>query len=113
MFINNYSNTTFQAGKKLVPISDYKGPILKLTKKEQAEIADLLSKRSQLSFDLDNVRKILKKNTKTITREWQHLSNVDFSLQSEIERIDRIIKEIKLNRLNIQKAKLAKLDKKV
>lgn len=111
MYINEISNPIFTA-KKLVPLSEYKGPVLKLTKAEKAKISDLLEQRTQLSFDLDKVRKILEKNSKTITRQWQHLSIVDFKLHCEIERIDKLIKEIKTNRLNKQKAKMVKLDKK-
>ena len=102
MIISQTYSQKFEA-RKMIPISEYKGPILKLTPKERKEIAGLLDQKTQIYFELDNVRKILEKNQKTITREWQHLSMVEFSLLAKIDDIDRRIKEIKITRLNKQK----------
>lgn len=111
MIITSINVQNFQA-KKLVPISQYQGPILKLTKKDKEKIALLLDKKTQISFELYGVTKLLEKNHKTITREWQHLSIVQSKLMGEIDRINNMIKEIKIARLNKQKKNLSKLDTK-
>lgn len=112
MYITLTNNQTFQA-KKLIPLSQYQGPILKLTSKDKEKISNLLSQKTQILFELDRIKAKLEKNCKTITKEWQHLSIVESKLLGTIDSINRQIKEIKINRLNQQKKRLEKSNKKV
>ena len=108
MFISKTTSNTFTA-KKLVPKTQYKGPILKLTAKDNEKIAELLDLRFNYETELDKILKILSKNTKTITSEWSRLSYVEQHLRGQIDSIDKAIRQIKINRLNQQKTKSKKL----
>ena len=108
MFLSISIQNSFQAKQKLVSLSKYKGPILKLTQKDKAEIAKLIEGKTLITFELDKIRERLKKNTNTITKEWRQLTIVESKLLGEIDIIDERIREIKINRLNIQKEKLNK-----
>ena len=46
MRINTITNTSFGT-KKLVPLSEYKGTILKLTQKDKEQIAKLTKKKAE------------------------------------------------------------------
>lgn len=111
MNISGINNQKFQA-KNLIPLSQYKGPVLKLTPKDKEKIGQLMGKKTDLLFELDSINRLLEKRHKTITKEWQKLSNAQITISYQIEKIDNLIKEIKINRLNKQKKKLEKLDKK-
>ncbi|MBE7712076.1 MAG: hypothetical protein E7Z92_08080 [Cyanobacteria bacterium SIG31] len=104
MFISKITSNTFTA-KKLVPITQYKGPILKLTAKDNEKIAELLNLRFYFETELEAITKRLSKNTKTITSEWHRLSCREQYLRSHIDSIDKTIRQIKINRLNQQKTK--------
>lgn len=105
--MNITSSNPISFGRK-IPLSEYKGPILKLTAKDKKQIEDLLQKKAGYELELATINDILKHNTKTITRENKRLSTAEMRLLGFISEIDRLIKEIKVNRLNKQKAKLDK-----
>lgn len=103
MFINSISNQNFKAK---VPLSEYKGVILKLTKKDKEKIAKLIEERTLLEFELSFIDKMLDKK-KTIIG-CSSLANRKFKLEAFIDDITNQIKEIKINRLNKQKARAEK-----
>ena len=100
----NYTITPISFNS-LIPRSEFKGPILKLTKKEKAKIAELMDKKSELELELVQVNNRLEKNQKTITKEWRQLSIVSSKLEGAISTIEKQIREIKIKRFNKQKLK--------
>lgn len=103
MFINSISNQNFKAK---VPLSEYKGVILKLTKKDNEKIAKLIEQRTLLEFELSFINKMLEKK-KTIIGS-STMFNRKIKLEAFINDITNQIKEIKINRLNKQKARAEK-----
>ena len=97
--VNNFQINT----KALVPASEYKGPVLKLTAKEKSKIARLTKTKAELLLESTKLEDRLRKNTKHITKDYQWLATRLFKLESLIQDIEKAIKEIKINRLNIQK----------
>ena len=100
MFINPIS-TNFKAR---VPLSEYKGPILKLTKPDIKKIDKLKDVRFQYEMELIDIEKLLA-NKKISTAQFNFLMNKKMKIEHSIEDIISAIKEIKINRLNIQKSK--------
>ena len=86
----NISINTYQ-GRKLVPLSEYKGVILKLTPKDKAEISRLQGLKSQYELELHEIETQLQKVKKTITKQWRQLSNKELKLWSEIDTINKLI----------------------
>ena len=89
--------------KNLVPKSQYKGPILKLTAKDKEKIEKLLNTRFNYEQELESIRRYLENNTKTISTGWNRLANRGYMLESYINDIDKEIRQIKIDRLNQQK----------
>lgn len=96
MYINQ-SFTTFQA---LVPLSEYKGPILKLTKSDKAKIKELSNTKASLELDLYNIENILKE--KKLASELNWYNNLYDSILYKIEYLNEQIKQIKIDRKNQQ-----------
>ena len=94
---------TFGA-KKLIPRSQYKGPILKLTKPDLKKIDKLNASRFEYEMDLIDIDKLLA-NKKISHAQFEFLMNKKMKIEAYIEEIISTIKEIKINRLNIQKLK--------
>lgn len=86
----------------LIPLKDYKGPILKLTKSEMAKIADLQENINQLELDLYNIDSKYSEK-KLLTQQLHYYSNKKLTIIGQINELKEIIKHIKLNRLNKQK----------
>ena len=101
MNITPIYQTNFQA-KNLIPLSEYKGTILKLTTKDKEQIAKLTKKKAEYELELMKVSRHLEKYTKSITKEWKYFSMVEFNLMGKISIIEDMIKEIKTNRLATQ-----------
>lgn len=101
MLINPISNQTFTA---LVPKKDYKGIILKLTPKDKNKISELISKKTDLEFELHAIEKLLDKK-KTII-ESSGLMYRREKILGQISILENEIKTIKAKRLEKQKAKL-------
>lgn len=104
----NQTTPNFQARmnvppKKLIPLAEYKGPILKLTEAEQLQIKEIES-------NISNLRETLAKHKRKI-RHMGALSDAykqmnkrkTETLENEIRRLLASILDIKINRLNIQK----------
>ena len=101
MFINPMSYTNFQAK---VPLSEYKGPVLKLTKPDIKKIDKLKNTRFQYEMELIDIDKLLA-NKKISVAQYNFLMNKKAKIEAYIEDIILAIREIKINRLNIQKSK--------
>lgn len=105
MLINQISNQNF---KGLIPKSEYKGVILKLTPKDKKKIAELVDKKADLELELHSVERLLDKK-KTIIESSSLLDRRD-SIICKISTLDEMIKTIKINRLEKQKARANKID---
>lgn len=107
----NFNNNIPMMGKKLIPLSEYKGVILKLTPTDKSKIAELTQKKSILDLELYKLIQA-KRNKKTLSdsEEFYYDCKID-KLEGFIADCDKLIQEIKTNRLNKQKEKLKKLDK--
>lgn len=101
MFINPIS-TNFKAK---VPLSEYKGPVLKLTKPDLKKIEKLKNIRYEYEMELISIDNLLAKK-KISNAQFQFLMNKKSKIEALISEIVSKIKEIKINRLNIQKSKL-------
>ncbi len=103
VYTNTLNNQSF--GKKLVPLSKYKGPILELTEKEKTEIAKLSKELSKWKIELVNTMS---------KKERYYAAPKSYSkYERKIERCENYIKfyqksidKIKQNRLNVQKEAL-------
>lgn len=99
------NNVSFAQSPKMVPISSYKGTILKLTKSDKEKIKALQVKRANFELDLNCVQNLLSK-IKITTRESARLFHRSVEIEGNIAIIDDLIKEIKINRLLEQKRRL-------
>lgn len=92
-------------GANLKPLSEYKGPILKLTKKEIAQIKILQDSATIHETEAYKLRNLYEHNKKNIS-----LRNYYFyqlcEIETTLERLYNEIKNIKMKRLAIQKEKL-------
>ena len=95
------------AGRNLVPKSQYKGPILKLTKKEQATVQQLEKEITALEIEQVNIKSYIDKTTLTSTQEEILYEKLD-RLSSWIREFRENIQNIKVERFNKQKAKSMK-----
>lgn len=104
----NQTNPVFQARmpKKLVPISEYKGPILQLKQTEQKEIFQLQEKIKQSEMDLENLRKEMKKKRPYSNACAEYFNGQVKALKDKIKLLTQKISDIKINRFNEQKKAL-------
>lgn len=98
------NNTSFIQFKGLVPIKNYKGPILKLTEAEQTKIKAIQDNITQLEIELFNLQSFYK-NKKFQTRELEYFIDKEYKIKDQIEEFKNIIRDIKINSLNKQKTK--------
>ena len=92
MFINPISYTNFQAK---VPLSEYKGPVLKLTKPDLKKIDKLKNTRFQYEMELIDIDKLLA-NKKISVAQYNFLMNKKAKIEAYIEDIILAIREIKI-----------------
>ena len=104
MFINQ-NTITFKAK---VPLSEYKGVILKLTDGDKAKIEKLMSQKSLLELQLNSVEKMLSKKKKMI--ESNGLFSIYGKIQAEISDLENQIRQIKIDRKTQQTKELKKFD---
>lgn len=97
------SSQSFTSSRKLVPIKDFQGPVLKLTKGDKARIEDLQKKKGLLEFDYCKVINYCKEKCFGVISD--NFANEIGKLEFEIKLIDHAIKEIKINRYKKQMAK--------
>ncbi len=95
-------STIFPNNKNLSPLSEYSGTVLKLTKKDKAEIAKLESSIAQLECDIYDINKQIGKPKVYTGREYYFLAKLD-RIEVYIKDFKEAIKQIKINRLNKQK----------
>ena len=102
MYINKISPYTFYAKppRKLVPLSEYKGILLELTEHDKKDIDKIKTEISKLTIDLSKLEGILAK-TRDNSRFYylEQIGKLEYAIEQKIDEI----KEIKQNRLNIQK----------
>ena len=108
MNINTVDRQSFTA--KLVPLKEYKGPILKLTKKDKSEIDALLKKRAMLDLELSKLRDFIHRTPAQTESMAHYQDRAWYELENAIAIIDDMIKTIKTNRMKKQIAKQNKLD---
>ena len=83
------------------PVSEYKGPILKLTQKDKEEIAKCQKAIASLECDVYDIDKRLCQSSLTSGQKeyfYQKLIHLDY----HIERLKDAIRDIKINRLQKQ-----------
>lgn len=98
MNINPTSNQMFTA---VIPKSQYKGPILKLTAKDKERIAKLMDQKTEYEFELNAIDRLLDKK-KTIIESSGLLYRRGI-IEGYIAKLEEAIKEVKVNRLEKQK----------
>ncbi len=113
--ISNVSKQTFKGGK-LVPKSDYKGLILKLTPKDKKRISELEKAKGQIDLERIKLYNLILESASTTrcggnsvqSYASDYYSDKLGGLDVEIGKINEAIKQIKIDRFNKQKARLAK-----
>ena len=99
MLVTPVSTTMFQG---YIPLSEYKGPILKLTKKDKELIAHYIQEKSFIELEIMKLRSVYDNyKIHNIDSEWY--SNKMGSLILQRDNIDKLIQEVKINRINKQK----------
>ena len=91
--------------RRLVPRSQYKGPILRLTKKEQCLISAMEKEINDCQADLVKINN-LHQNAKTESQRYSY-NAIWIDLTIRIDILKKNIKDIKQNRLKIQKERMA------
>ena len=113
MFINSVSPTSFTSkpaskaivvnGKKLVPLSKWEKPILKLTAEEEQKISSLRERIAEIALKRMNLEKYYGNNAVTIDRR-DCYDNAFMKLDWECDMLLNQIEEIQKNRYAIQMA---------
>ena len=98
---NNFVNKNVSFGR-LVPINEYSGPILKLTKEEIARVSALQENIAQLEIELYGLNKHFSQK-RLLTPEWSYFAGKVDNITTKIDILKDMIKEIKMKRLNSQK----------
>lgn len=93
--------------RNLIPKSQYNGVILKLTKQEKEKVSNLHKQKAIYELELNTLVELSQK-IKIACGKKAVLVEKIFSMERNIEIIEKMIKEIKTNRLNKQLAKLVK-----
>ena len=94
-------------GRNLKPLSEYKGPILKLTDSEKSQISSMERKISEYELELEKLSRLNKGITRVSSEKAYYNSKMEY-LIGWIEDLRKSIREIKINRLNIQKSQMNK-----
>ena len=101
--INSTTSTQLAKGRNLRPLSEYSGVILRLTAKEKKEISELRASIAKLECDLYDLHKNVK--TRMPQTKLDYFWNKIIVCEGKIDTLKETIREIMVNRLNIQKAK--------
>ena len=104
----NITPTTNQSFTALIPKSQYKGTILKLTPKDKEKIAKLMSQKTEYEFELRAVDRLLDKK-KTLIESSSLCTRRD-AIENCIRQLNDAIKEVKVKRLEKQKQQAQSLD---
>lgn len=95
---------------KLIPLNEYKGPILKLTKTDKAKIAQLQEKLNDADYELAKINDLYKKNYRNSSNR-NYFEGIIGKLEATIDELKTAIKEIKINRIQKQRARQNKSTK--
>ena len=85
-----------------IPLKQYKGPVLKLTKDEESKISILQANINNFEIELYQLGKIFDGKNLSTSQANYYFNKVE-NINSQIKDLKRMIREIKINRLNIQK----------
>jgi len=91
-----------------IPLSDYKGVILKLTSKDKAKIELLQKEKAQYILEQDKLRCINASSKHMSEGMSIYMCDNILKLETKIEDINNEIRRIKANRLAKQKARSEK-----
>lgn len=89
----------------LVPINDYKGPLLKLTASEEKKIAELQQSISNIECELYKLYQIFKRKDLSNSERYFYNNRI-YSLELNKETLVEEIRQIKQTRLSLQKARV-------
>ena len=104
MKINIYSNQNFTANpKKLIPLSEFKGPILKLTKEEAESIKSMEEEIGKLILEKDSILSYLSRAKNSSVALFHKFSTQEHIIDTRIKFLREKIREIKINRITIQR----------
>ena len=90
-------------GRNLRPLNEYKGEILKLTKSDRAKITNYETQIAALECDLYDLNKRIK--PKMQMKDWDYWVNKIIVCEYRIKVLKDLVREIKVNRFNIQNLK--------
>ena len=99
--IQNSNQTSF--GAKYVPLSEYKGPILRLTEKEKAEVDVLELKIAKYLKEIAEIENASNKLYRVTPVDRALNSRAITKILSQIKNLRNKIDRIKANRFEIQK----------
>ena len=88
-------------GRILIPKSEYKGPVLKLTEEDKSKIDFLKKEIARYELEALKVDGIL--SEKMPTRERDYYSGIALHLENVIKKLKNDIREIKIYRINQQR----------
>ncbi len=95
-------NTQFTG---MVPLKNYKGPMLKLTKADKEKIAALQENINQMEFELYHLERQFNAG-RLRTEKWNFLAEREGKLLERIDYLKDMIRNIKIERLNKQKKQI-------
>ena len=98
--VNSYG-LNFNGAKRLIPLSKYKGPILKLTEADKVEIAKCRQQIADLELDLNKLELLERRSTSS--RETFYYFDKIQQYLFAIDELKSRIENIKIARLNKQK----------
>ena len=87
-----------------IPLKQYKGPVLKLTKDEEAKISALQENINNYEIELYRLTKLYDGKKLSTNQANYYLNKVE-TINAHINELKQLIREIKINRLNMQKTK--------
>ena len=89
---------TLQSVRKLVPLSEYKGKLLKLTPEDEIKISKLQAECEKLDYQYYEMAKYISLSQKVSKSRIEALKQVKFCIES----LQAQIRDIKINRLSQQ-----------
>lgn len=98
----------YYKNKTLKPISEYAGPILKLTSKDKLSISQLQNEILELEAEQHKIANLLSQHSAHPNLIFESLNSKSQSLHQKIEGVLGAIRNIKLERIAKQRAKEAK-----
>ena len=106
MEINQISDLNFAAnprkGRKLIPLSEYQKPLLKLTKSDNVKIEQLQARRTELAVEQYKISSYVSFRPQMSIDLKRHYQDKLNDLNMEIEDIDNQIRKIKETRYQKQ-----------